>query len=130
MVVEKPAEVDEFFQATAPIVYHLGHTSPNPNYRLYEIIIDALASATEKKKEADPNVKLSGCIINTCGWVTSQGYQAILKAIKAFNVNIVLVIDQEKLFNELNRDLKSNQSIKIILTPKSGGVVSRSREHR
>ena len=35
--------------------------------------------------------KVSGCIINTCGWVDGLGYQALLHAAKAFEGMYVLV---------------------------------------
>ena len=91
----------------------------------------SLAQVIEKKKSVDQSVKYSGIIVNTCGWVQGYGYQSIIQAIQHFNIDIVLVIDQERLFSELTRDLKSkNKNVQVIFTNKSGGVVMRSRDFR
>lgn len=70
----------------------------------------------------------SGIIINTCGWVKGGGYKHLLHMVKAFDVGIILVLDQERLYNELLRDAKS--PTKVLFLPKSGGVVERSSNAR
>uniref|UniRef100_A0A5F8H9W0 Uncharacterized protein n=1 Tax=Monodelphis domestica TaxID=13616 RepID=A0A5F8H9W0_MONDO len=73
---------------------------------------------------ADP--LFSGCVINTCGWVKGSGYQALVHAASAFEVDVVVVLDQERLYNELKRDLP--HFVRTVLLPKSGGVVERSKD--
>jgi polynucleotide 5'-kinase involved in rRNA processing len=63
---------------------------------------------------------VSGVIINTCGWVKGQGYQLLIHAAKAFEVDLIIVLDQERLYNELVRDMPD--FVKVVLQPKSGGV--------
>jgi polynucleotide 5'-kinase involved in rRNA processing len=63
---------------------------------------------------------VSGVIINTCGWVKGQGYQMLIHAAKAFEVDLIIVLDQERLYNELVRDLP--ETVKVVFQPKSGGV--------
>lgn len=43
-------------------------------------------------------------------------------------MNAIFVLDQERLFNELLRDMPA--FVKVVLLPKSGGVVERSKELR
>jgi polyribonucleotide 5'-hydroxyl-kinase len=64
----------------------------------------------------------------TGGWIIGQGYRIILHIAKCFKVDVILAIDQEKLYNELVRD--QPEFVKVLFTPKSGGVVSKSYEHR
>lgn len=59
-------------------------------------------------------------IINTCGWVKGNGYKHLLHAAQAFEVGSIFVLDQERLYNELLRDIPS--FVKVVLLPKSGGV--------
>ena len=66
-------------------------------------------------------VKYSGCIINTCGWIKGQGYQSLLHTAQAFEADVVLVLDSERLYNDLKRDLPD--FVNIILQPKSPGKV-------
>ena len=72
---------------------------------------------------------MSGVVINTCGWVKGGGYQMLLHAAKAFQVDLVVVLDQERLYNELDKDLKKFGT-KVVFQPKSGGVVERSQNAR
>lgn len=65
-------------------------------------------------------VKSSGVIINTVGWIKGKGYQHLTHIVQAFKVDIILVLDQERLYNELVRDMPS--FVKVALLPKSGGV--------
>lgn len=59
-------------------------------------------------------------IINTCGWVKGEGYKQLLNSGKAFEVDVILVLDQERLYNELVRDMPNY--VKIVFIQKSGGV--------
>ncbi|EFX68287.1 hypothetical protein DAPPUDRAFT_260300 [Daphnia pulex] len=47
---------------------------------------------------------VSGVIINTRGWVKVQGYQMLIHAAKAFEVDLIIVLDQERLYNELGME--------------------------
>lgn len=49
-----------------------------------------------------------------------EGYKQILHAAKAFEVDVILVLDQERLYNELVRDIPN--FVKVVFLPKSGGV--------
>jgi Predicted GTPase or GTP-binding protein len=62
----------------------------------------------------------SGVIINTCGWVKGDGYKQLTHIAQAFEVDIILVLDQERLYNELVRDMPA--FVKVVFLPKNGGV--------
>uniref|UniRef100_A0A1Q3FCE4 Protein CLP1 homolog n=1 Tax=Culex tarsalis TaxID=7177 RepID=A0A1Q3FCE4_CULTA len=128
LLVERPAPVAEGFSQQAPLVYHFGHTSPSDNDVFYGVLISKLAETTLERLEANKKAKYSGMIINTCGWVKGGGYRHILHAIKAFEVNAVFVLDQERLYNELLRDVE--RAVQIVFLPKSGGVVERTKSQR
>lgn len=132
VVCEKPSNpVDNTWSLAAPICLHFGHVSPHLNGVLYNKVIERLSHIVKMKREADKKVAMSGIFINTCGWIESHGYKSILTAARAFQVDIILCIDQERLYNELVRDSTAmNIPTKVILTPKSGGVVERSRQYR
>ena len=115
ITVERPTDIEDGYSLAAPIVYHFGHTSPDGNITLYNTIIKSLAKAVDLKLEADKKVKYSGVVINTCGWVKSHGYQAIVKASQDFKVDIIAVLDQERLYNELNRDVGKSVKVPYVL---------------
>lgn len=62
----------------------------------------------------------SGCIINTCGWIKEGGYKCLVQIAGEFEVDIIIVVDQELLYTELRRDMPD--FVKIIQLQKSGGV--------
>lgn len=52
----------------------------------------------------------------------------ILSIYVLFQVDVVVVLDQERLYNELSRDMPT--FVKVVFLPKSGGVVERSTTFR
>ncbi|XP_015907325.1 polyribonucleotide 5'-hydroxyl-kinase Clp1 [Parasteatoda tepidariorum] len=126
--VERVADVEEGFSLTAPIVYHYGHTNPSTNIMLYNTLVSQLSAVVSTRASHNSRANVSGTIINTGGWIKAEGYQALKHAAKAFEVDVILVIDQERLYNELVRDMP--KFIQIVFVPKSGGVVERSVQAR
>ena len=63
---------------------------------------------------------MSGAVINTCGWVKGPGYRMLIHAAKTFEVDLIIVLDQERLHIELKRDLP--RFVRVVFQPKSGGV--------
>lgn len=78
--------------------------------------------------QANKKARVSGIVINTCGWVKGGGYKLLTHAAQAFEVDAILVLDQERLYNELVRDMPD--FVKVVFLPKSGGVVERSQAQR
>ncbi|CAH1238295.1 polyribonucleotide 5'-hydroxyl-kinase Clp1-like [Branchiostoma lanceolatum] len=128
ILVERPADVEEGFSLQAPLIYHFGHASPGANMELYERIIAKCADVFNQRCELNRQASVSGCIINTCGWVKGEGYRSILHAAREFEVDVIIVLDQERLYNDLKRDLPG--FVKVVLQPKSGGVVERPQPVR
>lgn len=69
------------------------------------------------------------------GWVESLGYELLLHAIETFNVDVVLVLGQERLFSQLSsqfhgRTRPDGSRIDVVKLNKSGGVVNRNPKHR
>lgn len=128
LLVERPALIEGNFSQQAPLVFHFGFKSPGDNQALYQLLITKLAEVTQLRLESNKKTKYSGMIINTCGWVKGGGYKSIIHTAKAFKCDVIFVMDQERLYNELLRDLAG--TLKVIYLPKSGGVVERSRQTR
>lgn len=127
--IERPCDIETgHFNKKASLVFHYGFSSPGGNLKLYNTVTTALAKLFLDRCQANTKCKAGGCIINTCGWVDGLGYQALLHAARAFEVDVVLVLDHERLCNDLQRDLPD--TTQIVPLPKSGGVVVRSREFR
>ncbi|CAG9765695.1 unnamed protein product [Ceutorhynchus assimilis] len=128
LVIERPASIDEGFSQEAPLVYNFGHKSPGTNSKLYGMITNQLATTLKERLEINKRTKHSGVIINTCGWIKNEGYKQILQAGEAFEVDVIMVLDQERLYNELVRDMPSY--VNVVFLQKSGGVVEISKSTR
>ena len=128
LLVERASSVVEGFSQQAPLVFHYGHNTPNANLSLYNLLVSRLAEVCSDRLQANKKAKASGIIINTCGWVKGAGYKLLTHAAQAFEVDAILVLDQERLYNELVRDMP--EFVKVVFLPKSGGVVERSQTMR
>jgi len=128
LLVERPAMVEEGFSQQAPLVYHYGHTNINKNTQMFNRLVTKMAEVVHERIQVNKKANVSGVIINTCGWVKGEGYKQLTHAAQGFEVDIILVLDQEKLYNELVRDMPS--FVKVVLLPKSGGVVERTKTYR
>lgn len=128
LLVERPASVIEGFSQQAPLVFHYGHKTPEENLQLYKLLIGRLAEVCADRLQAKKSAKYSGIVINTCGWIKGDGYTTLLHAAQAFEVDAILVLDQERLYNDFQKDMPD--FVKVIFLPKSGGVVERSGAQR
>lgn len=76
-------------------------------------------------------VNAAGYVVNTCGWVDGQGYDLLVQCIQAFQIDVVLVIGQDRLFSRLQSSLAaSNKQLSIVKLARSGGVVPLNTKHR
>jgi len=128
MLVERPASVEEGFSQNSPLVYHYGHKEPGTNHVLYKVLVSRLADVVRERMKANKKSDYSGVIINTCGWVQAEGYDQIKHIAQAFEVDVIIVLDQERVYNSLVKEMPG--FVKTVLQPKSGGVVSRNKEQR
>jgi len=128
MLVERPASVEEGFSQNSPLVYHYGHKTPGHNPVLYNQLVSRLADVVRERLGANRKAEVSGVVINTCGWIRGEGYNQIKHIAQAFEVDVIIVLDQERVYNDLVRDMP--KFVKVVWQPKSGGVVSRNQEQR
>eukprot|EP00088_Acartia_fossae_P047123 TRINITY_DN5105_c0_g1_i2.p1 TRINITY_DN5105_c0_g1~~TRINITY_DN5105_c0_g1_i2.p1 ORF type:complete len:439 (+),score=74.36 TRINITY_DN5105_c0_g1_i2:50-1318(+) len=128
LLVERHASIEEGFSQNSPLVYHYGHITPKPNLVLYNQLVSRIADVVRERLTNNRKAEVSGVVINTCGWVRGEGYNQIKHIAQAFEVDVIVVLDQERIYNDLVRDMP--KFVKVVWQPKSGGVVSRSSEQR
>jgi len=129
VLVERVASIEDGgFSEAAPLVYNYGHKTPGANPVLYNKQVSRLADVVRGRTSASRKARDSGLIINTCGWVRGEGYNQIKHIAMAFEADVILVLDQERVYNELVRDMPS--FVKVVWLPKSGGVVTRTQDQR
>ncbi|TXT15651.1 hypothetical protein VHUM_00154 [Vanrija humicola] len=103
-------------------------------------LVAAMGDAWAARCAKDPAVLASGLFVDAPSSFTNPTlgqtkenpkarYPLLTQAVEAFEVDIVLVIGQEKLTVELGRLLES-RGVKVIQIPKSGGVVDVDDSYR
>uniref|UniRef100_M4BKZ7 Protein CLP1 homolog n=1 Tax=Hyaloperonospora arabidopsidis (strain Emoy2) TaxID=559515 RepID=M4BKZ7_HYAAE len=119
--------VEEDFILTNPVAYFYGHAAASENVELFRHQQQQLASTVKRRLEKDDEVNASGCVINTCGWVDGMGFDLLVDAIKDFEVDVVLVIGQDRLYSRLQSTLtgatSSGVDRSIVKLTRSDGVV-------
>ncbi|XP_028391142.1 protein CLP1 homolog isoform X2 [Dendronephthya gigantea] len=128
LLIERPADIEEGFAIHAPLVYNFGHTSPSANSKLYDVLTSQISDVVKERFEKNSEARIGGVVVNTCGWVTGAGYKMLVHAAKAFDVNVIVVLDQERLYNDFKKQF--GEDIEVLHLPKSGGVVTRSQQFR
>ena len=129
-LIERPTSIEEGFPQNAPLVYHYGHSNPKENTVLYDSVVSSMAKVVLQRLTDYSKAKKSGAIINTCGvrgGVRGGGYDQLKHIAEAFDVNVIIVLDQEQMYNYLKKDLPHKT---VIWLPKSNGVVERTQEQR
>ncbi|QRV87386.1 mRNA cleavage and polyadenylation factor CLP1 [Ceratobasidium sp. AG-Ba] len=115
--------------ALLPVVYWFGHTDVKRNKQLMERLIHNLADSVKQKFKQDHTLNASGYIIDSPAAFAIPGpqmenrYNFVKTCVDAFDVNVILVMGNEKLNVEIQRMFGSSGNITILKVPKSGGVV-------
>jgi polyribonucleotide 5'-hydroxyl-kinase len=122
--VRDVVSIEDGFNNVLPLVFFYGYDSPQ-KIEPYKKMLDRFGEVIHGKLQQDVDAKRGGIIVNTCGWVDGAGYGLIVHTIKAFKIDTVLVIGDDRLTAKLSKDVSGVQKV-----PKSAGVVQRSTNYR
>ena len=123
--------IEDGFSAFMPLVYFHGHDSPQGNIELFKRLSAQLASKVFERLNKDNEAKASGIIINTTGWVDGKGNELLSHYIDVFKVDVVLVMNSDKLYSSLHSSLSSSsKKITVVNLASSGGIVRRDGDAR
>lgn len=126
--IEAPIDVEDGPPVDAPLVYYCGLTSPSENSNLYRHLVERMAAVLEARATSDSN-SAAGMFMNSMGWIEDLGYELLVHSAKALHVDVILVLSSDRLASQLSNEFKG-ENIEIVKLPKSGGVVTRSKELR
>jgi polyribonucleotide 5'-hydroxyl-kinase len=114
-----------------PLVYHCPYTSPTEKPAVYKSLITRLALSVTNKLEENTQAKQSGLIIDTPGALNDpkSNYDIISHIVSEFNINLILTLGSERLFNDLNRRFGNNTTgsdpIPVLRISKPGGAIDK-----
>ncbi|KAF9898770.1 Cleavage polyadenylation factor subunit clp1 [Lobosporangium transversale] len=115
--------------AVMPLAYYYGLPSPKDNVKLYNMLMARLAQSVDKRLQEDQAARRSGIVIDTNGLIDATGYEIIANCIKAFSVDVIIVLGHERLYSDMRR-LHQKTDVSVIKLTKSGGVVERDHAFR
>jgi polyribonucleotide 5'-hydroxyl-kinase len=120
--------VEEGFTHTAPLVYSLGHNTPRDHADVHNKLTSIMAENINERMNRDLDLRSSGMIVNTCGFIDDEGYDILLHCIHALAIDVVLVMGHDRLYSNLSSSLRD--SVTIVKLAQSGGVVRREKQQR
>ena len=143
-VIDQPIDItiaDQSLQIKQPLCYYYGHINTTTAIDIYDKQIESLSELINERCNTVEQSRISGCIMkmssnterattnNNTDISSKSGYDCIIHAANSFNVDVIIVLGDERLYNELKSDnnIKHSQVIKL---NKSGGVVVRSDKEK
>lgn len=131
-VCEQPVDIGDGFIIETPLVYFPGDVTVSDGGAVYKRMVANLAAMLQKRTDADAELNAAGYIVNTMGWVDGVGYDLIINAAEALQVDRIVTLGADRLSSKLERDLKSQRMahVKVGKLAKSAGVITRDRKAR
>ena len=155
-----PFEDGAHVKSEMPLSYFFGDVTVTENSKEhYKFLVEKIAEMMEARNSKNEHARHSGCIVNTMGWIEGLGLELILHAVKSLEIDTVLCLGQERLFQTLSKQFakdaalaqqqqqknkknkkktsssdddgkKVDAAVEILSLKKSGGVVERTTEFR
>lgn len=130
----RPVDIQsDFAETNSPLAHFYGSTSVGDNTKLFRLTVDRFAADIEKRFAKLPEFAAYGFIANMFGWVEGVGYQMMMHCIQSLAADVVVVVGDERLFNDLRAKLAAATTLhppSVVYVPRSGGVVQRSAGRR
>ncbi|KAL8873528.1 MAG: hypothetical protein Q9198_007011 [Flavoplaca austrocitrina] len=118
-----------------PLVYYYGQMNPDNGDRIYKPIVTRLSVAIMSKLQEDPQVRCSGCLIDTSGAISQGkgGYDIIQHIVSEFSINTMVIVGSERLYSDMLRRFNGQpigigETTSVIKLDRSGGSVDRDED--
>ncbi|KDE02495.1 hypothetical protein MVLG_06947 [Microbotryum lychnidis-dioicae p1A1 Lamole] len=119
-----PPLIEAYAPTVDPLVYWFGHQDPSDASTLYEHLLKKLGkSLGDKLAQGGLMGWKAGCLVDTPGeWAEKKGLAMIVKAVRALEVNIVLVVGNQRLEDQVKRLLDTNKTVSVVRVPAANGA--------
>ena len=130
--IVRPLDIERGTEDLAPLAYWVGHTSAAESVALLRLACSSVAQVVRRRHEMDSASRAGGVLINTSGWVDGAGYELLLHQASAMNVDVIVVIGDDRLHSQLtaHAQLQPAPHPHVVKLAKSGGVITRSQPSR
>lgn len=112
-----------------PLVYYYGLESASTNIKYYKHIVSRLALGVTARLSKDKRTRDTGVIVDTPGVGLTddkeKGYNIISSIISDFNINVLVVVGDERLYSSLQKKYKEKDTLTVLKVKSSGGCVDR-----
>lgn len=128
IVVNAPIAINKSIPSSNIMSIPYGHLTMDGNAPIFNMALSRLNDTVSLYSEKDPVHGAAGCVIDT-GVLTKE---QIISIRAALNASVVIVMDSERLFAELQQsmDKLGVAGVHVVRLPKSPGVVTSSSEER
>ncbi|KAK4052851.1 Cleavage polyadenylation factor subunit clp1 [Microbotryomycetes sp. JL201] len=118
------ASVDAYAPTVNPLVFWYGHDDTSENADLYERLLKETGRCLKRKlEESGQDTWKAGCIIDTPGeWAEKKHMPNVVKAVRALEANLVLVVGSQRLEDQVKRLLDTNKTVTVVRVPPSNGA--------
>lgn len=90
---------------------------------LQSALISRIGALAQRAAVKDDGLYKGGMIIDTpAEWSDRKHSEMVKMAVRAFEVNVLVVLGSEKLMVEMSRLMSTNKTVTVLRAPKSGGV--------
>ncbi|BGP42808.1 Cleavage polyadenylation factor subunit clp1 [Rhodotorula kratochvilovae] len=121
-----PVNVDAYAPLVDPLVFFAGHLSSSTNLPHYELLMQSVADAAKRKVDAaGVESWKAGWMVDTPGeWAEKKGggWERIKAAVRAFEINVLLVVGSERSYVEMTKLMNTNKTVTVVRVPKSDGA--------
>mmetsp|Transcript_6184 Transcript_6184/g.10985 ORF Transcript_6184/g.10985 Transcript_6184/m.10985 type:complete len:432 (+) Transcript_6184:273-1568(+) len=129
-VFESPVDLvtetgDLGFTAGQPLVYFVGVDKLSDNTKRFKEQTLLLNHSIEERRLLDPPLRSGGVIMDSFSWSSTPSvHNALMWCLEQLEVNVVLVLDNDRLLAEVKRKFEGATNPPVIIkVPRSGGVV-------
>lgn len=132
--IKAPIDIETGMCMEGSVLMHFGHTNvtadnENQTHLLFQTVVQNLAEIVKSRLRRDKRSYYSGVIINTSPCVDEDDYKRLLQACRAFQANVVLVVDDEIICDDLRRDLiDCHNPVEVLDVPKMVHIGSQRPE--
>ncbi|GAA5921075.1 hypothetical protein JCM3775_004080 [Rhodotorula graminis] len=121
-----PVNVDAYAPLVDPLVFFAGHLSSTTNLPHFELLMQSVADAAKRKVDAaGVESWKAGLLVDSPGeWAEKRGggWERIKAAVRAFEINILLVVGSERSYVEMTKLMNTNKTVTVVRVPKSDGA--------